>query len=80
MIVMCASLLFAGSIVVWALLLNYYGGDHCTHTNAFVSVTIVLSVIVTVVSVMKKVYVLINYFHSNQSAFPIQTINFLRFF
>eukprot|EP00299_Pterocystis_sp_00344_P017759 c8900_g1_i2.p1 GENE.c8900_g1_i2~~c8900_g1_i2.p1 ORF type:complete len:355 (+),score=79.31 c8900_g1_i2:286-1350(+) len=47
--------IFSGSIVVWALLIHYYGGDHCTHTNAFVSVTIVLSVIVTITSVFDKV-------------------------
>jgi len=40
---------------MWWVLLQYFGGDGCDHTNAFVGVTIGLSVLVTLLSVIKSV-------------------------
>lgn len=45
MILGSALILLALSLTIWILLLQHYGGDGCGETNAFVSVTIVLSVI-----------------------------------
>jgi hypothetical protein len=43
------------SIVVWALLFKYFGGDGCDETTAFVSVTVILSVAVTLLTLPDRI-------------------------
>merc|ERR1712226_989936 len=44
-----------GSITIWVLLIDRYGGPGCDTTNAFVSVTIVISVISTLIALPDRV-------------------------
>jgi len=55
LIVASSFVMYGLSIAVWVLLLVFWGGDHCKHTNAFVAVTIVLSVISTALTLPAKV-------------------------
>eukprot|EP00301_Raphidiophrys_heterophryoidea_P016440 c26015_g1_i1.p1 GENE.c26015_g1_i1~~c26015_g1_i1.p1 ORF type:complete len:424 (-),score=100.58 c26015_g1_i1:210-1481(-) len=55
LIVGCSTVMYGLSIAVWVLLLKFFGGDDCKHTNAFVSITIVLSVISTCITLPDKV-------------------------
>lgn len=54
-ILVCAALLYGASITVWALLIDHFGGSDCDHTNAFVSLTIIFSVVVSITSVLEVV-------------------------
>eukprot|EP00299_Pterocystis_sp_00344_P017073 c8565_g1_i1.p1 GENE.c8565_g1_i1~~c8565_g1_i1.p1 ORF type:complete len:423 (-),score=80.38 c8565_g1_i1:14-1282(-) len=55
MVLGAAFLCYASSITIWVLLFVYFGGDGCTQTTTFVSVTIVLSVLITALSLPEKV-------------------------
>lgn len=48
-------LIYGGCISIWVLLVQYFGGDGCTHTNAFVAVTVVLSVFITLLTLPSKI-------------------------
>jgi len=50
-----AFLLFSSSITIWGLLLAYFGGDGCSETTTFVTLTIIFSVLVTGLSLPEKV-------------------------
>eukprot|EP00300_Choanocystis_sp_HF-7_P036760 c5266_g1_i1.p1 GENE.c5266_g1_i1~~c5266_g1_i1.p1 ORF type:complete len:447 (+),score=93.92 c5266_g1_i1:44-1342(+) len=55
MIVICSVAMLSLCVVTWALLLKYFGGEHCTEANTFVSITIVLSVFLTLLSLWNKI-------------------------
>lgn len=55
LIVGSSFLVYSGCITIWVLLVQYFGGDGCTHTNAFVAVTVVLSVGVTLLTLPAKI-------------------------
>eukprot|EP00298_Acanthocystis_sp_HF-20_P007052 c16750_g2_i3.p1 GENE.c16750_g2_i3~~c16750_g2_i3.p1 ORF type:complete len:444 (+),score=141.69 c16750_g2_i3:44-1333(+) len=50
-----AAFLYAVSITAWALLFVYFGGDGCDETTAFLSVTVVMSVLVTALTIPEKI-------------------------
>jgi len=55
LIVGSSFVMYGLSIAIWVILLVFWGGDHCTHTNTFVAITIVLSVISTIITLPEKV-------------------------
>jgi len=52
LILFCAFIIYGASVVMWWVIIQYFGGPGCDHTNAFISITIVGSVVLSVLSII----------------------------
>lgn len=51
-ILFCAFLIYGCSVVMWWVVIDFFGGPGCDHANTFISITIVFSVLLSILSIL----------------------------